>query len=186
MSDKIDRLFACFSPAVIEERIHRPIDRAAETFENNQCGMLTHEIFNDNINRFVDHMYKKANIPRLGEIDGIWLLEQYYLRNEPDGYVAAYLDACDKTIGMQIIFEALTEIIKEVEEEKYIESVLTRCVDPTNMDIKREISHYVIEKLNGHIPEAMITRSSAELANEWEKLLPMWIRIYINLQSQLD
>ncbi|MFC1607950.1 hypothetical protein ACFL47_08270 [Candidatus Latescibacterota bacterium] len=188
MMKRAEMIFSLLDPLAIEELIHRPINNAAEAFDYIPPNPLTHNMFNTLVDRFARHIYNLANLPCLGPTarhEGIWLLENNYRRDESNGYDGAYIDALDNEFGIGFILEAITEIIREIEHQKHITSVLTQYVDPTDRQLKVRMGAYLMKTLAPYIHESVSSLPPSQLANEWETLLSIRLRYLSEIKSTL-
>ena len=186
---RAEMILSLLDPITIEELIHRPINNAAEVFDYIPPNPLTYDSFNTIIDRFARHIYNLANLPCLGPIaryEGIRLLENHYRRDESHGYEDAYLDALDNEFGIGFILEAITDIIREIEHQKHITSVLTQYVDPTDRQLKARVAADITEKIKAYLPESISSLGPHQLASEFETHISTWIRSYSSIKSILS
>ena len=179
MMERAEMILSLLDPLVIEEFIHRPINYAAEAFVYKPPNILTHDTFNTLVDRFARHIYNLANLPCSGLIskhEGTWLLENNYRRDESNGYDGAYIDALDNEFGIGFILEAITEIIREIEHQKHITSVITRYIDPTDRQLKARVASYLMETLTPFLHESIRALTPSQLSNEWETLIFIMLR----------
>ena len=182
-------IISLLDPLAIEELIHRPINNAAEAFDYIQPNPITHETFNNLIDRFTKHIYEFANLPCLGSIlgyEGIWLLENHYQRDGAHGYEDAYVDTLYNEFGIDYIMEAITEIIREIEHQKHIKSVMTQYVDPTDRQLKARVAADITEKIKAYLPEYIRSLAPHQLANELETLVEIWNRNFSEIKTSLN
>ena len=189
MMKRVEMILSLLDPLAIEELIHRPINNAAEAFDYTPPNPITHDTFNTLIDRFTKHIYDFANLSYLGpraEYEGIWLLENNYRREEFHGYEDAYADTLNNEYGIGFILEAITEIIREIEHQKHIKSVLIQYVDPTDRQVKARVAEDIHEMLKAYLPEYISSLSPYKLASELETHISTWINSYSIIKSILS
>ena len=115
----------------ISSRFDEPIDRVAGQFEYDSEHPVAHKYFHMTIADFVQQIYEKALITSWMLTDpldeAILLLENGYRSTlYGPGYTGAILQANDSAGGgIQTVLTGLAEAIKNIEQQKYINGVLT-------------------------------------------------------------
>jgi len=92
------------------------------------------------------------------------------------GYVAALLDANDPAEGgIQTVLIGLTELINEIERQKYIRAVFAWYLHCCNWYLLCEIARVLLEDYRALIPERLGKCAPVQLVDEIPSLISMFI-----------
>lgn len=179
--DKIDVITTRLDDSLIRSQFDEPIDKAARQFTHKDDCPVTLETFHKVITEFVVHIYGKGlnacwviSAEPLGYV--IELLENHYDSAYGRGYIAAIFDANDAYQGgIDMVLNQLTEIIKDVERQKYINAVFAINIDSTDWQLKCEIVGILLEEYRQFLPEHLLQCKPWELANEIPSIMYKYI-----------
>ena len=187
-AQKVKAITSALDQALIKRRFDEPIDNAVRQFIHKANCPISHEEFHRVITEFVLHIYDKSfnarwmvSVEPLGRV--IELLENHYQGAYGRGYIAAALDANDtREGGIDTVLNQLAEIIKGIEQQKYVNAVFAVNIDPSNWDLKCEIVGILLEDYRQFLPQHLLECKPCELANE----IPSIIYRYICSDSALE
>jgi len=179
--DKIDVITAKLDDSLVKSQFDEPIDKAARQFTHKVGCPITLETFHKLITEFVMHVYSKAlnacwitSAEPLGFT--IELLENHYDSTYGRGYIASILDANDACQGgIDMVLNQLTQIIKDIERQKYLNAVFAVNINPTDWQLKCEIVSILLEEYGQFLPEHLLQCKPWELANEIPSIMYKYI-----------
>ena len=73
--------------------------------------------------------------------------------------------------GMRLVFDELTEYIKQKNTEKYIEMVFKQAISPLDWDTQVTLMETFKERIISDLPDDMKTMPAKQLAQHWEEVL---------------
>ena len=95
------------------------------------------------------------------------LLEGHYTGPQSVGYYAAVADAAGPAIGsLTLVLTQLVEIVRTKERQEYIDSVFTRCLDPSNWCLQCEIIEILRERYRPSLPPDLLACEVWQLVDE--------------------
>jgi len=120
--------------------------------------------------------------PEIGELNGkirqaaytevVWILEKYYRGNETDGFDGALYDAIqNQAESMQIVLARFVEIIRTIEQKKYIIGLLNSMIDPSCWNVKFTLVQEILDRYGHLYPPELLKLSPARLVNQLEELI---------------
>ena len=168
----IESLFVQLDPSRIKRQFDQPISMAAEQFVCEIIYPVTSNVFHQVISDFVLWIYRmglnapwKATAEPLGR--AIELLEKHFQCVYGQGYIAAFFNANDpQEGGMDIVLFRLAEIIQDIERLNHVQAIFARQIDPTDWDLKCQITCILLDRYRPFLPSHMLQRQPWELANE--------------------
>ena len=168
---KVEIITAKLDPALMMSRFDEPIGRAARQFTYKAVRPITYRMFHRTIADFVQEIYGKGLNSRYKLTDpleeAMSLLDDFYQSANGYGYVAAALDANDASQGgLDMVLIRLAEISKNVERQKYIQSVFAVNVDPSDWYLKCEIVGILLDEYKPFLPEQLARCDPSELVDE--------------------
>jgi len=87
--------------------------------------------------------------------------------------------------GLHAIFEAIHEHFKEEMEEKYIEMILTKFVDPVDYDDRIELMQQYLNRFGSNIPANVRPRSAAELAINYKDIVKIHMNVLKGMRGKI-
>ena len=175
--ETIEIITAKLDHALISSRIHDPIDEVAGEFECEAKFPVTHKDFHRIIADFVQQIYDKALKASWMLTDpldeAIWLLENgYHSALYGPGYTGAILHANNPAGGgIQTVLTGLAEAIKDIEQQKYINGVLTWHLHGCSWELLCEIAQILLEDYRPFIPPQLCKCVPAQLVDEIPEIM---------------
>ena len=163
-----------------------PIDSARAAFAMDSVTVESYEEFKDKIPAF--YMQLMRNTKRLPENIEIKMVEAEALALLERGFsnkggIPAAMDEARNCLsgGLRFIFDIMTEKIKQEEQEKYVNFVLKKTLDPLDWESKVAFIKKLFKKLENILPEE--TRAEPErFAGHYEKI----VTAYVNSINHLN
>ena|GEM_PF-1216918 len=162
---------------LISNRFDEPIARVAEEFKYDAEYPVTHKDFHKIIADFVQQIYEKALKTSWMLTDpldeAILLLENGY--RSPlygPGYTGAILHANDRPSGgVQAVLRGLADVIRDVEQQKYINGVLTWHLHGCSWQLQCEIAQILLDDFGPFIPPQLCRYAAAQLVDVIPEIL---------------
>ena len=163
-----------------------PIDSARAAFVMDSVTVKSYEEFKDKIPAFYTQLMRDTKrLPKnvetkIVESESFALLERGFSNK---GGIPAAMDEARNGIngGLRFIFDIMTEKIKQEEQEKYVNFVLKKTLDPLDWESKVTFIKKLFKKLENILPEE--TRAEPErFAGHYEKI----VTAYVNSINHLN
>ena len=87
--------------------------------------------------------------------------------------------------GLHTIFEAIYRQINEEMEERYIELVLVKYVDPVDWDDRIELMRQYLQRFARNIPANKQPKKAAELAVNYKEIIKMHMKYLQGIRGKL-
>lgn len=87
--------------------------------------------------------------------------------------------------GLHSILEAIYQHISEEMEEKYIELVLVKFVDPVDFDDRIELMRQYLQRFGSNIPANKQPKKAAELAVNYKEFIKMHMKYLQGIRGKL-
>lgn len=184
MSSKTDvkeiifKIFNLLDENNISKEIDSLINKAIDEFVFEFSGEYSHKRFHYLISKLVQFIYKRGlKLPKeisLTEAlaEAISLLELGYRNDYSAGYDAAIVDASNPEInGLELIKSALIEIIKNIEQQKYIEWVFTASIDPATWETKCKVIEFLLTLYAPFLPKNIQISESYLFVDSYKELI---------------
>ncbi|MBC8402872.1 MAG: hypothetical protein H8E14_15410 [Candidatus Marinimicrobia bacterium] len=159
------------------KKIEMPIAGATKGISNilqNNSGKKFEEIL---ITIFMDFYYpeireRTEKIRQATFTEVVWMLEKYYRGNETEGFDGALYDATqNQAENIQIVLARFVEIIRTIEQKKYINGLLNFMIDPGSWDLKYTLVQEILDRYGHLYPPELKKLSPAQLVNQLEELI---------------
>lgn len=160
----IENLLDLLNEDTMQREIDEPLDAAKQSFRIEPSDTISHLKFNQVIAAFIQHIYNEGS--RLNRYlsyqealaEAILLLQRYYPNEYKEGYTTALIDASSGgREGLELVLSELTESVKVVEREKYIQWAFTTNIDHLDWGLRCRIVDAYIQKnkelLPGHFSD---------------------------------
>lgn len=174
------------------QRISDRIEYARNSFNLMTSDVKSHSEFNQEISRFIQHVYSRGLlvskvVSSKGALsEAINLLDQYYGNQGGDGYNEAYLDAVSTTgKGIEFVLQALAEIISQREIGRYINWLFASIIDPTDKETHEVTIEGIIKKFGSLLPEEIVTGNPVRFVKNYRDLIETIISTN-NLLKQIE
>lgn len=156
------------------------IDRAYHSFSLNTPEIRSHREFTDAIAGLIRHIYQFGlAVPKIvgynaALSDGLDLINSHYENQGVMGFEAALLDATDRDgPGPEYALRRLTEIIRDLEVQRYLNAKFISAIDPTDRDAHRRIVEHIFEMYSFLLPEAICDSQPDRFAKFYRELLEL-------------
>lgn len=173
---------------LISSRYDEPIAQVAGEFECEAKHPVTHKDFHKIIADFVQQIYEKALKASWTLTDpldeAILLLENGYRSTlYGPGYTGAILHANDSAGGgIQTVLTGLAEAIKNIEQQKYINGVLTWHLHGCSWELLCEIAQILLEDYGPFVPPQLHRCVPAQLVDVIPEILYGYMSSDLTLQ----
>ena len=178
VNDLIETLLDLLGAHSIAKAIEGPIDKATAEFSFHTEGTITYIRFNHVISAYVRHIYKTAlPFPRTlsdreALAEAIHLLIHYSDVEGPDrcGAILASVVGGGRR-ELEIVLLQLSELIKEIERQKYKRWVLTRHFWSLNWESQCHVVSYYKKSLTQSLPPEMEQLKPEQLVEYFEDFI---------------
>lgn len=183
---KIESVVSEIDADNLAKLIGHPIDSARAAFVMDSVTVKSYEEFKDKISAFYTQLMRDTKrLPKnvetkIVESESFALLERGFSNK---GGIPAAMDEARNGIngGLRFIFDIMTEKIKQEEQEKYVNFVLKKTLDPLDWESKVAFIKKLFKKLENILPEE--TRAEPErFAGHYEKI----VTAYVNSINHLN
>lgn len=165
----LNEVLGLLNEEVLINKIDIPIEKALRLYSITKPGNCTIIEFKQMITALYMHIYNKES-EALKE--SIWILEKYYKGDETTGYDGALYDATKSSSdGVQLVIERFSEIIKTLERSKYITQTLTTLIDPSDWNLRYEITAELLERFNHLYSPELKNLPTIQLVSHLDKLV---------------
>jgi len=173
--------FIGLSRALDETNISKigiPFDIERMNYRPSSSIPTNYHAFRTEIGRFHNHIYTRC-VSRGGRLS----LEEAYIRSKEilerdyqrrgGNIVTAYNDARDN--GYRNVFDIITDSLKAVQIERYIEGVFDKYVEPSSWSQKLEITRQFIAHCGPHLSRSLIKEQPSRYCNDYKLLIRSYI-----------
>jgi len=174
----IDRMLSLLSEERILAEIDQPLDEAVGAFQLELREPLSHSSFNEVVAQFIRHIYRAGlRLPRhLSKTEAlaeaVFLLQRYYQGGYTEGYDGALWDAMSRSLeGLELALSRLGESVKEVERNKYVNSVFAQHVDLLDWETKRQLVITYLDQYGDFLPAQVRELDPARLVDHFHALI---------------
>ena len=183
---KIESVVSEIDADNLAKLIGLPIDSARAAFVMDSVTVKSYEEFKDKIAAFYMQLMRDTRrLPenvetKIVESEAFALLERGFSNK---GGIPAAMDEARNCLsgGLRFIFDIMTEKIKQEEQEKYVNFVLKKTLDPLDWESKVAFIKKLFKKLENILPEE--TRAEPErFAGHYEKI----VTAYVNSINHLN
>lgn len=178
MNRIIDEILDALSEETLQILINDPIDRAVKTFPFRFERVDKHSAFIRILGAFVQHLYKQGLwAPRNltdaeAQEEALWFLERHYRGEHDQGFEGACLDSMrGSRFGLEGLLDKIAAIQKDQERQKYISWVLTSHIDPSDWQLRMQLTEEYIHRHGRLWPVEVQAFKTFQLALSLEDLL---------------
>ncbi len=186
-NDLIEKILAELSEENLTEKIGKRLDEARGSYIMDTVTVKNSFEFNDAITAFYAHMFRHTSSPGghakkdALSANAIKLVEKAFKKK--GGYKAALSEGKDGTNGgMRLVFDVMTEYLKQEEKGKYITMVFKVTIDPFDWDAKVRFMEAFMERIGPELPADLRDLPAKKLADNWETI----IRHYAELKAKVS
>ena len=173
-------LLAEISEDSISEKVGQPLDEARARYAMVSVTVKDGFEFNEAITAFYTHMYRHTNSPE-GHIkkaafsaDAIDLVKNAF-KSKGD-YKAALSEGKHGTNGgMRLVFDTMTEYLKQIERGKYISMVFKEAIDSSDWDSKVRLTEVLKKLLEPHLPGELRELPAKQLTHHVEEIARCYV-----------
>jgi hypothetical protein len=185
-NELLESLLAELSEENLARKIGFPLDEARLSYVMDKVTVNDGFEFNDSITAFFAHMFRYTGSPA-GHMDtdalstdAIDLVTEAFERK--GGYKAALSEGLHGINGgLRIVFDAMTEHLKQKQRGKYISMVFKVLVEPLGWDTQVKLMKVFMKRLEPDLPSDLKDLPSEKLASHWEKIL----RYYVEFKAKM-
>jgi hypothetical protein len=175
-SELIERLLAELSEENLAEKVGQRLDEARGSYIMDTVTVKNGFEFNDAITSFYAHMFRRTASPTghlkrsaLSE-EAIDLVEKAFERK--GGYKGALSEGKYGTNGgLRLVFDAMTESLKQEGKGKYIARVFKETSDPFDWDAKVRLMEIFMARIGPELPADLRALPPKKLASHWETII---------------
>ncbi len=186
-NDLIEKILAELSEENLTEKIGQRLDEARGSYIMDTVTVKNSFEFNDTITAFYAHMFRHTSSPGghakrdALSANAIKLVEKAFKKK--GGYKAALSEGKDGTNGgMRLVFDVMTEYLKQEEKGEYITMVFKVTIDPFDWDAKVRFMEAFMERIGPELPADLRDLPAKKLADNWETI----IRHYVELKAKVS
>jgi len=186
-NDLLERVLAELSEENLTEKIGQRLDEARGSYIMDTVTVKNSFEFNDAITAFYAHMFRHTSSPGghakrdALSANAIKLVEKAFKKT--GGYKAALSEGKDGTNGgMRLVFDVMTEYLKQEEKGEYITMVFKVTIDPFDWDAKVRFMEAFMERIGPELPADLRDLPAKKLADNWETI----IRHYVELKAKVS
>ncbi len=150
-SEIIDYIIERLNPNYIDTKILKPIDESRSTYIFDKTASGSYENFIDSITNFYIHIIRHRNSENLKAerekytIEALSLIRKIYpQKTDYNSVIANGMNGYNG--GLRIIFDKITEYLKQTSKEKYILATINEVVDPLNYELKKALVTGIIKR----------------------------------------
>jgi len=186
-NDRLERVLAELSEENLAEKVGLRLDEARLSYVTKTVTVRDGFEFNDAITAFYAHMFRHTSSPGghakrdALSADAIKLVEKAF--EKKGGYKAALSEGKNGTNGgMRLVFDVMTEYLKQEEKGEYITMVFKVTIDPFDWDAKVRFMEAFMERIGPELPADLRDLPAKKLADNWETI----IRHYVELKAKVS
>ena len=171
-----ERLLAELSKENLAKKIGHPFDNARGSYATDSVTVKDGFEFNDAITSFYGHIFRHMDSPE-GNLkrsaltsEAIELVRAAFARK--GGYNAALAEGKHGINGgMRLIFDSMTEHLKQEKMKKYANMMFKVSIDPLDQNAKIRLMKVFMERIGPQLPADLRGKSSEQLAFHWEEVI---------------
>ena len=175
-TELLARLLAELSKENLAKKIGHPIDNARGSYAPDSVTVKDGFEFNDAITSFYGHIFRHIGSPE-GNLkrsaltsEAIELVKAAFRRK--GGYNAALAEGkYGINGGMRLVFDSMTERLKQEKRKNYAAMVLKVSIDPLDQDAKVGLMKVFLERVGPQLPADLKEKSPEQLALHWEEVI---------------
>ena len=174
----LDQILELLNEKNIADKIDKPIAEAVQNQKINTIGNCTKNEFSRIITSVYMCIFSHENFDIIGDKETeargetIWILEKYYKGNETTGYDGALFDATlNSSDGLQLVLERFIEIIKTLEQNKYIAQTFNILIDPSDWKLRYEITVNLLKRFKHLYSPELKNLPPIQLVSHLEELV---------------
>ena len=174
----VDEVFGLINEDYLYNRINKPIEEAASSFEFDRETPISHSAFACVTCDFVKLIYEKGfGIRQLmsdsqAHSKAVSILEKGYQNLNAKGYYAAFLDAVNPEIsGFDVVLTQMAEIITTMTRTKYIRWVYTTRIENLSWATRLLIVEILLERWQTFLPSSILECSPVQMAGHLPELM---------------
>ena len=171
-----ERILSEIGEENLAEKIGQPIDEARLSYVTNSVTVKDGFEFNDAITAFYTHIFRHTGSPagQMNRValsaEAIDLIKKAF--EHKGGYKAALSEGKHGTNGgMRLVFDSMTEYLKQEGKEKYIARVFKDTIDPLDWDGKVSLMEEFMDRIGPELPADLRGLPAKKLASHWETIL---------------
>jgi len=175
-NELFERLLAELSEESLTQKIGQPFDNARGSYATDSVTVKDGFEFNDAITSFYGHIFRHIGSPE-GSLkrsalssEAIELVRAAFARK--GGYNAALAEGKHGINGgMRLVFDAMTEHLKQEKKKKYSNMLFKVSIDPLDQDAKIKLMKVFMERIGPQLPVDMRGKSPEQLSFHWEEVI---------------
>ena len=118
--------------------------------------------------------------------EAIHILQNGYQSSTVKGYDAALLDATNPAHdGIPLVLQRMTESIKSMEKQKYIQGIITTHIHQTDWRTRCQMARFLLKKDEQYLPARLRQCNPTQLVDNCSALIMLHLQIR-NLLRQID
>lgn len=186
-SEIIDYILEKLNPINIDTTLLKPIDEARANYIIDKIRVDSYEELIESIANFYIHILRRTNNESIKTDKQKLLVEALDLFKKTYPQKSKYEFAISNGIngfngGIRKIFDQITEYLKIISKEKYIESTINEFINPLDFDLKKSLIDEIIkrEKHNLDVDERLLIPE--KYIDNYDKI----IKLYSNSKNALN
>ena len=189
-NDLIEKILAELSEENLTEKIGQRLDEARGSYIMDTVTVKNSFEFNDTITAFYAHMFRHTASPvghaKRSVLSGeaIDLVEKAFERK--GGYKGALSEGKFATNGgMRLVFDAMTEHLKQEGKGKYITRVFKETIDLLDEDAQIRLMKVFMTRIGPELPADLRDLPAEKLASHWETIILHYVELKAKVSDLL-
>jgi hypothetical protein len=170
------RLLEEISKENLTEKLGQPLDAARASYHLATVRVKDGFEFNEAITSFYAHLFRHTGSPA-GHVDraalsaeAVVLVEEAFERQ--GGYQAALAEGKHGTNGgMRLVFDAMTDHLKQRQRGKYVTRIFKDAMDPLDWNAKVRLMEVFRGRIGAELPAGLREVPAERLASHWEEMI---------------
>ena len=185
--DLVGSIMAEIREEIISEKVGQPLDKARACFVMDANTVKDSFEFNKAITAFCAHIFRHTRSSEGFMERAAFSAEAIDLVKNAFAHKGGY-EAClaegkhGLNGGMRLVFDAMTEYLKQIEKEKYIARIFKETIDPSDWDSKVRLTEVLKKLIEPYLPADLKRLPTKQLALHWEEI----IRCYVESMDKVS
>jgi hypothetical protein len=189
-NDLLERVVAELGEENLAKMVGQPLDKARASYITEAVTVKDSFEFNDTITSFYAHMLRHTSSPAgtmkktAISAEAIDLVSKAF--DPKGGYGAALAEGRHGTNGgMRLVFDGMTECLKQEAREKYIKRIFKETIDPRDWDAKVKLMEAFMGRIGKELPADLQGLPPKQLAGHWDTIIQHYGRLKAEISDLL-
>ena len=180
--EAVDHLLNEMRADAMAERFGRRLDAARSSYRFSGVTVDTYEAFLDSVQAFYRHLVRRSRVAPAGmgteglEAEAIHQLDEAF--TDRGGVRAAWAEARRATHGgMRLIFDRLTDNLKEQLRLRHARHTLAQAIDPLQPQEKVALIESLLKRLRPHLSEDLRDQPAEAFMAGYERIAHAYVQV---------